>query len=140
MTQKNFRFELAHGRNSKANFHFKMPHEKRAISGIFPLFSGFCRAVCHSIRRKANSLFPDMNSTPLAHLLAASGNHWQSSLLHPKKGEKKSQDRLVALFRFLSLSCAAEKNSDGSLFWAAIFPQMAYSLTPFFLTLQNEAL
>jgi hypothetical protein len=66
--------------------------------------------------------------------------NWQAWFFPSKKAKKRLPHWRLGSVRFLSLSGQPEKNKAQRLARPTFSLQMAYSLTPHFLTLQNEAL
>jgi hypothetical protein len=136
MTHKIANFLLAHGRGKNYISRLKTFSKWRGKMENFALHF----RICHATRHTAKPLFRSKNGTQIAHHLASPGHRWQPLLLQSKKVEKQIQGGLVISTRIFSLLDSNE-NSYGRRIAPGTFPpEMAYSLTPHFITLQNEAL
>jgi hypothetical protein len=71
---------------------------------------------------------------------AVADKHWQAVFTSSKKMKKRFESGTVHSLHLFSLSYAADKNGPACLLHPVLSPQMAYSLTPYFITLQNEPL
>jgi len=136
MTHENAGFLLAHGRSKSGSFRFKLPLTSRAKSLFFALNSAPRHKVCHTPR----SLFQIRDLMTYLPNLAEPGTCWQRGSTSLKNLEKRFESWTVSSIRFFSLPNSAEKSRPAYLKYPPISPQMAYSLSPYFITLQNEAL
>jgi len=136
MTHKNAGFLLAHGRRKSGISRLELRLNGRAKDTLFDLHYDFC----HTTRHTGHSLFPVGNGMNSLLGLAVAGQCWQAVFTSSKKMKKRFESRTVGSLRFFSLSGTAEKNSPACLLYPVFSSQMAYSLTPNFITLQNEAL
>jgi hypothetical protein len=136
MTHKNAGFLLAHGRKKSGISRFELPPKGRAKNRLFVLNYDSC----HTIRHTGSYLFPVGNvmNSPLG--LAVAGKGWQAVFTSSKKMKNRFETRTVHSLHFFSLSDETEKKGPACQLYQVLSPQMAYSLTPYFITLQNEAL
>jgi hypothetical protein len=136
MTHEITRFELAQGGWPNDFFPFKWPASERVKTRFFAPNCG----PCHTVRGKVNCLFrtgKSVNPYPFWQYPAKTGRLFSYS---PRKMKKNFHPGFVAFYQFFSLFRMAEKKT-GSVLDAILFlPELAYSLTPYFITLQNVAL
>jgi len=135
MTRKNAGTLLAHGSKKSDISRLELPPKGRPKNRLFVLHY----ASCHTIQHTGHYLFPVGNvmNSPLG--LAVAGKRWQAVFTSSKKKKKRFETRTVHSLHFFPLSDAPEKHGPGCLLYPVLSPQMAYSLTPYFITLQNES-
>jgi hypothetical protein len=140
MTHEIAGFLPAQRRHAKHIYCLKRSSKARVKSRIFTRYSGPCYTGYHTPGHMLYQSSWHKGNPNATHLLTIAYTGWQSLSPSFKKSEKKFCKELVQSFRFLSLSGTNEKRDNRCQGLYAVSLEMAYSLTPYLITLQNEAL
>ena len=127
------------GRKRKVIYPLKRCQRKKQPSYLKPI-SALVARLATDPELKVCVTLGHISLTHDARLQPISITNWQAWFFPSKKAKKTLRYPRFGSVRFLSLSDQPEKNRAQRLARPAISLQMAYSLTPYFLTLQNEAL